>query len=384
MSSLRHRLIAFLEERVQLMLRQPRMWGGTEALELQLLQLLEVRSLIAHDQGDAEANFQRLQGLYHRFVAGRAEFRGPALMSEHFLERPEEFVRLFEQFLGTWRHAQPDANPFEDTDIVLRLTLREDVSAPPAAVIGHYYETFRRVVRGIARQNLIGRTPKEIEEATDFLSPDVEIVARNGTRGRVVLPLQVPARAQQELIERESANKVRDALTHLAAMVEWAGSDQPVDAIAGLIPSPERQQRVAFHALRLTPGAASACETLEFGGRVIGRLAPVSLRRTLVPRIQAVMKAGQEPAPFEMQGVVRKLDLDSGSLGLRPADGHAKRVELLLTEDVERPTTLLDTHVRVTGERYRDPLGKLLQFVTQIEVLEPEAPDADDDEDRAE
>ncbi|HEX7837276.1 MAG TPA: hypothetical protein VF469_07425, partial [Kofleriaceae bacterium] len=244
----------------------------------------------------------------------------------------EQLATMLREFWNAWTSETTEENPFENYDLVLRLRFRNDVSSPPTSLIGHYYETFRRAIRGIARPNIVGRTPREIEQATEFTTPDVHVSSSNGVAARVLLPLQLPVLAEGAPVASAQA-AVKDALTELVTVAEWASTNSGVEDMVDAIPVQERRQRVAFQAMRLLPPARSLCQSVELGGRAIQRLRPMA------------------------------------SIGVRPTGG-TKRIELWITEDVELQTTLLDCRVHVTGEKYQDPLGRPFYLVQSLKILD--------------
>lgn len=369
MTSLRETLLHFIDDRMEHLLSRPGMWGPDIAVELQFLQLAEIHSTILHSQTRSEERFERLRNAYFRFLRNRIPDAGPLLLSGLVAGDSDKLTTMLREFWNLWTSETAEENPFENYDLVLRLRFRSDVSSPPTSLIGHYYETFRRAIRGIARPNIVGRTPREIEQATEFTTPDVHVSSSNGTAARVLLPLQLPVLTQdgQPAVSAQAA--VKDALTELVTVAEWANTDARVEDIVDAIPVQERRQRVAFQAMRLLPPARSLCQSVELGGRTIQRLRPMALTAGLAGKLGTVIRHGQVPAHFELEGTVRKLDLDVGSIGMRPDDG-SKRVELWITQDVELQTTLLDCRVQVTGEKYQDPLGRPFYFVQSLKILD--------------
>jgi hypothetical protein len=234
------------------------------------------------------------------------------------------------------------------------------------------------VVRGIARPNAIGRTPKEIETATEFTTPDLQITRGNGVRAQVVLPLTIPLPPLQQSLALADANavlQVRDALGHLAAMAEWAGSGSAMDIeeMVKMIPDSGRRQRVAWQAMRLLPSKDGPCTEVEFGGRAISRIRPIVLRPPMSGTLQKVVRHGQQPRPFELIGEVRMVDVDMATVGVLP-DGKKKRLHFWTTDDVRLPTEV-PTRVKISGETYMDPLQHEFYLATSLVVLDEVAED---------
>lgn len=369
MTSLRDALLHFIGDRMEHLLSRPGMWGPDIAVELQFLQLVEIHSTILHSRTDSEVRFEKLRDAYLSFLRNRIPGAGSLFLSGVVKGDSEQMAVVLREFWQVWMSETAEENPFESYDLVLRLRFRGDVASPPTSLIGHYYETFRRAIRGIARPNVVGRTPREIEQATEFTTPDMQVLSSNGTAARVLLPLQLPVLTQEGLSIASAQAAVKDALTELVTIAEWASTNAGVEDMVDAIPVQERRQKVAFQAMRLLPSAKSLCQSVELGGRAIQRLRPMALTANLANKLSTVIRHGQVPVHFELEGVVRKLDLDVGSIGVRPDDG-SKRIELWVTEGVELQTALLDCRVHVIGEKYLDPLGRPFHFVQSLNILD--------------
>jgi hypothetical protein len=373
MSALREAVLHFVDERIRQMLQRPAAWGSEENVELQVLQLVEVRALALHPDTEPRRIFKLLQRAYERFVEDAIQARRPELLSEILQSRDElsRFSDLLGTFVSSWEYANRDENPFEEHDLVVRLTLKDQFDEPPTSMIGHYYETLRRVIRAIERDNPMGRAPREVEQATDFRTPDLQVHRRNGMPARVVMPLRIPPREQLGLLmPDEGVTRVRSAMSHLATVAEWAGADAPLNDLSEVLPDSERRQRVAFQALRLVPSRSDACRLVELGGKEIGRLRPVELSNVMSNRLFEVVSFGQSPVPFDVSGVVRMLDLDQGLIALKEPGSRRRALYYLRLEDADvLPTDLLGQEVRLEGETYRDPLQRTFSVATRLAVL---------------
>jgi hypothetical protein len=377
MSQAEHALLQHIKDRLDHMLQFPELWGGAESLELQVLQLLEAYAVVRGPQTDRVQLFQDLQNAYRRFLSNIPPRSNRLLFQRKEMEL-SELVSLLSAFRVVWEAGMTEPNPYEVHDVVLSLQFDESVSLPPASMIGHYYETFRRAIRGIARPNQYGRTPKDLETATEFLTPELKIFPKNGLPGRVVLPLEMPRFRLQDIAAIPTWAAVRDAMSHMATVVEWANSSDDVEKIVAALPESEQRQRVASQTLRLIPGAHSSCNLVEFGGKAMGRLVPMQLRPGISPRLNEVVRYGRTADSLQLDGVVRKLDLDRGIIGVRPASG-GRRVDLWITGEMEIEPTLLDATVHVSIDRYADALGRQTHFVNHLKVISYE-PAASDEE----
>jgi hypothetical protein len=338
------------------------MWGRAEAVELQVLQLLELRSLVAR-QADPKDNFSALQDAYHRFLSSTVD--GPHLLSAA-VDDVDQLVKRMAPFVVGWQPAVSADEVFVSHDIVLRLRLKPGLKLPTTSLIATYYETFKRTIRGIARPGATG-TKKEMAEATEFLAPDMDVRRANGVPGAVVLPMKIPSNTQFSLAELWNA--VDTAIRALADMSQWAASGDGPDVLVKLIGDPVRRQKVAFHALRLIPTPSSPCDQVELGGQVIHGGRPVTLNVAMAARLKDALSVGQvPPTEVTVAGVVRSLDLDAGTIGVK-SDDDSKRLVFSLPPDLfEAPESLGGRRVNVVGDEYRRPSGKPFRLVREIAV----------------
>jgi hypothetical protein len=100
MTSLRDVLLRFIEERVNQILDTPQMWGADESVELQVLQLMEIRFLALNPSIGAE-RLRAIQDSYVRFVQAKFPDEPPetlsSLLQKH--HRSEELVTLLREFV---------------------------------------------------------------------------------------------------------------------------------------------------------------------------------------------------------------------------------------------------------------------------------------------
>lgn len=377
MSQTDHIVLEHIQDRLDHMFRFPELWGSAEALELQVLQLLESYAVLKKHKTDRIILFQELQSAYRGFLS-RIPPRGGLLLSQRADMEISALVSHLSTFRNVWQEGIAAPNPYEAHDVVLSLRFDESVSLPQASMIGHYYETFRRSIRGIARPNQHGRTPKDLEMATEFLTPELNIIPKNGMPGRVVLPLELP---QMEATSSSSFAAVRDAMSHMAAVAEWANSSDDVKKIASALPDSEQRQRVASQTLRLVPGANSSCNLVEFGGRSMGRIVPMQLHSRISSRLNEVVRYGRTADISQLDGVVRKLDLDRGIVGVRPVGG--RRIDLWIAGEIAIEPTLLDATVHASIESYVDAFGRRTHYVKKLDVVSYEAAASDEESELA-
>lgn len=109
MSSLRDTLIKFMDERLESLLRVPEMWGSDESVELQVLQLLELRWLTL--QPHARGELEQIQRDYIRYVREQFPQEPPeslaAILARH--GRSAELPKLLGGFIAEQRQKTEDA-----------------------------------------------------------------------------------------------------------------------------------------------------------------------------------------------------------------------------------------------------------------------------------
>jgi hypothetical protein len=109
MSLLQRTLLEFVDERLESLLRVPEMWGSDESVELQVLQLLEVRLLTLSPSLKEEVT--RIQQDYVRYV--REKFPGEPpetlamLLSKH--GRGAELASMLREFVDGERRRSAEA-----------------------------------------------------------------------------------------------------------------------------------------------------------------------------------------------------------------------------------------------------------------------------------
>ena len=185
-----------------------------------------------------------------------------------------------------------EENPFQHSDIAIRLTFGPG-EVPTTSAFTGYYEEFRRAARAVVRprDKKTGRVAKGIEAATNFALSDARVTPNNGAPAEVLLLLGMSPGQRDHLAEQQ----VRDALSGLVEMGAWAASTEVVEQAP--IDDPEQRTRVAVQALRILPRGGVAA--VAIGGRLIGRSRPVELRADHQRRLVEVIGSTTTPEPFD-------------------------------------------------------------------------------------
>ncbi|MBL8715252.1 MAG: hypothetical protein JNL79_04620 [Myxococcales bacterium] len=248
MSNLGQIIAAWTNRRIDEVLVAPRMWGSREAVEMQVLQLLEIRAL-ALRPGPELANPRRVLDMYLQYLQQHyPEQPAEPLFSVLAQADDEAFGAVLRDFREELARATLLENPFEQSELVIRLTF--DVGQHPStSAFTGYYEEFRRTARAAVRTGVraTGRPKKDIESATDFTLEDAVVSPPNGAAGEVLLRLG----AGVGQMNWEANERVRDALSTILTLGEWAGGG---GALAELpLADIELRTRTAVQALRLLP-----------------------------------------------------------------------------------------------------------------------------------
>jgi hypothetical protein len=99
MSSFVSKLLDFIDERLSHMLDAPEMWGSGESVELQILQLLELRVLVLEPTGKP-SQWRLVQADYERFLATKFPSSPPTTLSALLGDgREDELPVLLRQFV---------------------------------------------------------------------------------------------------------------------------------------------------------------------------------------------------------------------------------------------------------------------------------------------
>lgn len=357
MKPLRDTIVTWADQRIADMLAAPRMWGSDEAIEMQTILLLELRALATRPEPEL-ANPRRILDAY------------AAYLQKSFPDRPHRplfqliqtddlglsLARELQKIVDIFRLNMLEENPFQHSDVAIRLTF-EPGKKPTTSAFTSYYEEFRRAARAVARprDKATGRVAKGIEVATDFALDDVRVTPRNGAPAEVLLLLDAGL-GQGDLVAEE---QVRDALTSLVAMGEWASSSTDVTEVP--VDDVEQRTRVAVQALRILPRRGIA--TADIGGRLIGRSRPVAFRAEHERRLVDVIGSTTKSEPFETQDEIRGIDLDRGLVIL----GKKERLTCYVRREQLGSVALVGVQAHVRGSLFRPLTGRPFALAEAID-----------------
>ncbi|KIG16344.1 hypothetical protein DB30_04511 [Enhygromyxa salina] len=346
-----------MEDRIRAMLSAPRMWGSLEAVEMQALQLFELRALMLRPELIHDP--RRVLDTYLAFL--RQHFPGqPSLPLFGLVEGQEQsessFVQTLEQFNQLISKSIRAKNPFEHSELAIKLTFEAGREPATSAFTG-YYEEFRRAARAMTRTDKsTGRVTKEIEAATDFSLVDAVVTQLNGVNASVLLRLGM-ARGQANW---EAEQRVRDGLSDILALSEWAGegaglAEVPVD-------DPEQRTKAALQARRLLP--RRGIESVEIGGKLVARSKPIQLRAAFEARFMEIVGAETEAEDFDERDQVHTIDLDRSVILL----GERRRLPCFMRPEQLGDITEVGVQARVRGWQYRPLMTNAFVLVDSVEL----------------
>jgi len=353
-TNLKDVVVRWADQRIDEMLGAPPMWGSPESVELQVLQLVELRALALQPERELAAP-RRVLELYQSFLR------------EHFPEQPPsplheltESLDLLGAFRDQLARATTVENPFAHSLVAIKLTF----DAPPrtSAVTG-YYEEFRRAARAVVSgRGGGGRPNKDVEMATDFSLRDMSLTQPNGRPGEALLRLG-QAEGQQNW---EADARVSQGLGSMLELAEWAATDAGIDELS--LDDPERRTRTALQARRLLPrhGIRSAF----IGGTLVARTRPVELKASFESRFVQVVAAHSAPSPFARQDEIRAIDLDGGSLTLRTGPKRGDRLLCYVQPERLFEIAQVGVQARITGSLYRPFGSKPFVIAEVVEIVE--------------
>lgn len=112
MTSVESNLIGFIDDRLSHMLEAPGMWGSSESVELQVLQLLEIRALLLGPP-DLQSHWRHVQTDYERFIAEQFPGAPPTTLTALLDEELDKVIPLLARFVAEQRRVQPSRNPIQ-------------------------------------------------------------------------------------------------------------------------------------------------------------------------------------------------------------------------------------------------------------------------------
>lgn len=365
MSGPRDMLVEWIDRRTRDMLETPRAFGSDEAVEMQVLLLLQLRAIALRPALETEAP-GRIVDAYLSYLAKMYPHKPHRPLSQ--IVEPDQLGKSLaaelRKAVAVFTQQMLEENPFEHSDVVLRLTF-EPGRTPATSAFTGYYEEFRRAARAVVRApgKRTGRVTKSIELATDFALKDARVTPENGAPAEVLLLLD----ANRELHDAAAAQQVRDALSGLVELGAWAGTSE--DIAHAPIDDVERRTRVAVQALRILPRRGVA--SVGIGGRLIGRSRPIELKAEHARRIVAVIGAATHAEPFDRHEVVRGVDLDRGLVIL--GSSRKDRLPCYVYPDQLGDLAIAGIGARVRGQLFRPVFGH--EFVLADSIDFDEQPD---------
>lgn len=365
MKGLRGAILGWIEERTNDLLETPRAWGSDEAVEMQVLLLLELRALVLQPERELESP-RRILDTYLAYL-NKTYPRKPNRPLFQIVEEDElghNLGRELRHFLDALGPTLLEENPFEHSRLAIRLRFKQGCTPRTSAVTG-YYEEFRRAARATARRpgTTVGRVAKDVEAATDFELADVRVTPMNGLPAEALLLLGETGGQQDSLAE----DLVRDALSGMVGLGEWAASPAGVGELS--IDSVQRRTLLAVQTLRILP--RGDVDEVAVGGRLIGRSRPVTFRQSYEGRIVEVVGTTAPPVPIERHGEIRAFDRDRGQLLL-----GKDRLRCFVRAELLPKRVAVGESARVAGRLFTPIVGK--PFVLVDEPIEGPAVTAED------
>lgn len=357
MSALRETILHWIDKRMSDMLAAPRAWGSDEAIEMQVLLLLQFRALTLRpdfDQGDPGS----LVDDYMEYLT-RAYPKHPHRPLHQIVEPDPLGFHIageLKKIIQTFTQSMLEENPFQHNDLAIRLVFEEGRTPTTAALTG-YYEEFRRAARAMTRRadKAVGRAPKGIEELTDFTLSDVRVTPKNGAPAEALLLLGAGV---PESRDSSAEHAVRDAIVDLVTMGEWATSEADVSELP--VDDVEKRSRATVQAMRIVPrrGIVKA----EIGGTLIGRAKPVEFRPEHERRFLAVLRSSAPSEPYEETEEIRGIDLDRGLVIVN----RKARLPCYVRPEHLQEISEVGVQAHVQGTLYKPLTGRPFVIVSHI------------------
>ncbi|NJK32815.1 MAG: hypothetical protein HC927_10625 [Deltaproteobacteria bacterium] len=338
-------------------LAAPRMYGSLEAVEMQIVQLLEIRALATRPEQELE-NPRRVLDTYLAFLRDRYPHQ-PSLPLFKLVESSEAgegaFVEALKDFHRLIKRTILPENPFAHSDLALQLTFDVGRQATTSAFTG-YYEEFRRAMRAVTRKDRsVGRAAKEIELTTDFTLEDAVVSQPNGAPGKVLLRLGRNDGQQ----DWEAEQRVREGISKLLTVVEWAGSGASLADLG--VDDAEQRTRFALQARRLLP--RRGIKTVAVGGLLVARSKPIEIHAAHESRFLEVVGSQSPAHPFDETDEIRAIDLDRGLVVL-----GKQRTQCFVHPEHLGEVAEVGVQARVRGQQYRPLMGRAFVLADTIEI----------------
>ncbi|WP_437905175.1 hypothetical protein WME95_43855 [Sorangium sp. So ce327] len=352
---MRDLLLKYVDEGIRAMRRAPAMWGSPESLELQALQLLELRTLVLRPQ-TFQRNHRETMRVYRDFVAQAMKVEPSRLLASLLEERGivEELPTMIAQLYAELQARLPEEDPFESADLVLEMAL-ESGKEPSFSSVCSYYEHFQKALRGIARHSVKKKERALVTQATEYAIPEMRVIHdKAGARMQVSL---VQPTGQQLMLDGSSfaENAVRDAVTHAMHVATWADEEQAPETLHVLFPHEAQRKVITAQTMRMLP--EQGIQEIRVGGRLLGGSEPISLKPHQAPRLIPVLKEGEKPKRFDRTGTVRAVDLDQKWFRIRYGSTTIKCWAPEHPEWLQKAADAMASKqmVRVVGDEFRAP-----------------------------
>lgn len=339
------------------------MWGAhLEAVELQILTLLEVRALGLDFERERDQP-RRILDKYVRLLAEKFGSDSPRPL--HELIDPADdarFAALARELSDALRVPAGDGDDdfFRYSHVGIELSFRPGQFLR-AQTVTSYYEDFRRATRALARagSGRTGRVERYVESGSDFALESIQITPLNGVPARARIALGAPY-GQRDLI---ADDRVRSALKWMLDVGERADREGP-EALTnfGADLDVESRTRTLVQTLRILP--RGGVEEVKIGGTYVGHR-PVGFRRVHAPKVMAAVAEGTAPGPYDVTARIRAIDLDRGSI----THGRKKDERILCYLPPDHRLTRVGVDARIVGKRYQPRHGHPFVIAEEIELV---------------
>lgn len=369
-SELGRRIAGWVDRRIEEMLAAPRMWGtGFEAVELQVLTLLQVRAVAVDIARELAAPRRILDG-YVALLAERFGVHPPrpvhALVGE---DEEGRFVEIVRTLVAALR--DPDVEHDDDAffsrayvGIELKFSPGQFISAQ---TVTSFYEDFRRATRSLARvgSGRTGRVEKAIEVGTDFELQSVQVSPQNGVPACARIALGPP----YGQLTMRTGDRVREALGQILDVVERADQEGAAAVLDfGRELDADTRTRVLVQTLRVLP--RGGIEEVRIGGEYVARQ-PVELRRVHAPKVMEAVAQNTAPTFYDHTALIRAIDLDRGSIS--HGNGPRARVVCYVPAALGERVTRVGVRARIVGRMYSPHDGQPFVIAEEIDVLSDRA-----------